>query len=137
MALRVLGPGWIGIALALASCSSTQDPDEAARKRCEQLSDHLIDLRLADVGQDRTIPLPRIRMPPPGSLDRPVIDVPPPPVDLAAHRAAMEQALGARFVGTCTSKMTVELVHCALEAKTSAAVAACSRARPTPTTASR
>jgi hypothetical protein len=46
-------------------------------------------------------------------------------VDVAAHRKAMQQALGSEFLASCTTKMTDAQVDCALGATDAAAVAAC------------
>ena len=85
----------------LASCSSSSDDGADPRRRCEQLRDHLIDVRLA-------------------ASD----------IDLTAHRAAMKQALGDHFVDACASKMTGDQIRCALDAKDQAAADACTSSPP-------
>ena len=62
--------------LVLVACSRDHG---VTRQRCEQLRDHLVDLRLQQVTPDR-----------PGD----------PPLDLAAHRRALQRSLGEKFVTT-------------------------------------
>jgi len=69
------------------------------RARCEQLRRHLVDLRLADLG----------------TLE----------VDVAAHRTAIENALGDAFVTSCQQSITVVQMTCALAAKNSALASTC------------
>lgn len=79
-------------------CAGITDEDGvAARARCEKLRDHVVDLRLADATG----------------------------VDTNAHRVAMLHALGDDFVASC-SKLARRQVDCALDARDSAAAAACS-----------
>ncbi len=85
--------------LALAVACTSVDPGDA-RQRCADLRDHVVELRLGDVGN--------------------------PDVDLAAHRAAMQQALGEPFVERCVSELSEPQIHCAMSATESQAVAACS-----------
>lgn len=93
-----------GLALALglftASCASTADDSELARtQRCEQIRNHLVDLRF-----DSTH------------------------VDVEVHREAMRQALGDQFIERCVSKLTAEQIRCALAATESAQALRCTRA---------
>lgn len=115
------------VAVLLGSCGTGTSEAEQTRRSCEQLRDHLIDLRLADVGQDRTSPFqpPTMPKPTPGQVTPPEPIPPPQPVDLEAHRAAMKQALGEIFFGACTS-MRADQVKCSLAAKDQDAVNACS-----------
>ena len=69
--------------LALAACSHDR---RVTRQRCEQLRDHLVDLRLQQVLPNR-----------PGD----------PPLDLTAHRRALRRALGERFLTRCEQQMAV------------------------------
>ena len=60
----------------LASCGGDDDEDAVARKTpCEQMRDHLIDLRLADAKH----------------------------VDQAAHRDPMKQAMGSDLLASCAT----------------------------------
>ena len=105
-------------ACLVAACStSSRDADEQ-RHHCEQMRDHVIDLRLADVGPDHTSDKRSGQ----GASSEP----PQTPIDLAQHRAAMKQALGDRFINDCVSQMTADQVSCALSAKSQDAVNACS-----------
>jgi len=61
----------IATVLALAGCAASEDSDAARERLCERLRDHLVGLRL--VGAN---------------------------VDLEAHRAAIKQALGHKFIDT-------------------------------------
>jgi len=89
---------WWGLLILWVACTSHDDL-VVDRARCEQLRTHLVDLRLADLGK----------------LD----------VDKAAHRTAIENALGDPFVTSCQQSITVLQMNCALAAKDSAAAASC------------
>lgn len=105
--------GMLGILVILSvSCGSSSGDDSdraaedgAAAKRCNDLREHMIDLRLA----------------PSANADG---------VDLAPHRLALRNALGQRFLDHCVAAMTPEQVECALGAKDSATVGACSQLSP-------
>jgi len=86
------------IALSVIGCASNEDDSESAAKRCASLRDHLIELRLE------------------GARDA---------VDRNAHREALRQAIGADFVDKCQERPMGE-INCALSAKDTSAVAACS-----------
>ena len=50
---------WFGIvvsALVAAACASSGDDAATARHRCEQLRDHLIDVRMAQIGPQSMVP---------------------------------------------------------------------------------
>lgn len=81
--------------VCLASCGN-EDADESRVGRCERLRDHLVDVRLADATG----------------------------VDKEAHRAAMKQALGDRFIARCADLDDAHL-DCAFAASDNAALAAC------------
>ena len=85
--------------MALAVLTGCDGDDEVATPRlspCEQLREHLIDLRLADAMH----------------------------VDKDAHREAMRDALGTDFLASC-EKFGDETVACALAATDSSGAAAC------------
>jgi hypothetical protein len=84
---------------ALAGCTSSEDGAAASRKRCVTLRDHLVELRLQGAGVD----------------------------EVAAHRAAMQQALGDRFVEQCMA-LPPKQIACALAAKDTASATSCSAA---------
>jgi len=90
------------IVTLLLSCADNSDNGAAEARRCEQLRDHLVEIRLADVHIATG-------------------------VDREAHRVAMKTALGGEFVASCTSKLTESQVNCALRATDTAGAAACSR----------
>jgi hypothetical protein len=82
----------------LLGCTSS--PEELDRAQCTKLRDHMIDLRLQDSG---------------GSG-----------MDVDAHRAVFQQALGDNFVSDCLKTLDLPRVKCALEASDQAAASACS-----------
>lgn len=91
--------GWVcTLMVALGGCGGGEERGGRDR-RCEQLREHVVDLRLASV-----------------------IDV---DVDVAKHRIAMVRALGDDFVTTCVDKLTNEQLECALTATDAQAVARC------------
>jgi hypothetical protein len=124
------------LALTLVASCASRDDDEIDRAKCEQLRDHLIDLRLQDAQH-----LPTITTPPAvpvarnyqqaGPLGYAMPAATPPtavlnaPIDFAQHRKAMKQAMGEGFIGGCTTKMSVAEVRCLLDAKDSAAANSC------------
>lgn len=85
------------LAALSSGCGQPGDEVSAARQRCVELRDHLIDLRLKGVTG----------------------------VDVAKHRQLMERALGEHFLAKCSDQSDEE-VRCALTAPDFAAVAACS-----------
>ena len=87
------------LVLAAAACTGGGNAD--VHQRCEQVRDHLIDLRLRQAAASDTSPASQLPTIVPAQGDRPAEVVPPPaPIDLEAHRAALKQALGTRFVET-------------------------------------
>jgi hypothetical protein len=80
----------------LLSCGSAAE--EASR--CEQLLDHLVSLRVAEVH-------------PASGVDR------------ESHRRALTQALGADFLTSCSSSLSESQIACALGASDTSAAAAC------------
>jgi hypothetical protein len=121
-------------AISVSACASNDD-DTVDRQRCEQVRDHLIDLRLSSARRFPTLE----ELPAPSGHARarrggPVLpqlprtaDVAVPPASLDAHRRAMRDALGESFVATCEQTLTAAQVRCALEATDTAAASACSR----------
>lgn len=141
---------FVACLLVTSSCGSSDD-DEVTRGRCEELRDHLIDLRLASA-QSTAVPAADTRPPiqvPSGPVKhdehgRPQpaplkpMALPPmsaPKIDLAAHRAAMKQAFGERFLSTCQQTMTSARLKCVLAATDNDKVTACSSSAPTQTAA--
>lgn len=107
-------------------CLSTDD--EVVRTRCEELRDHVVELRLGDMEPRANPYLESFRRASVPSLAGHAHSpgVPPVPViDRQAHRAAMQRALGDAFVTSCVKSITHEQLSCALEAKTSSTAAAC------------
>jgi len=90
-----------GMAFVIAMGCSTSDPDGPPEpRRCEQLRDHVVDLKIGDAkGVSAS--------------------------DLAQHREAMRDALGAAFLSTCTAKLSERQVACALGATDDAGLVAC------------
>lgn len=84
------------VLIVVAACGNEQD-NEVELTPCEQLREHLIDIRLADAVN----------------------------VDKESHREAMRQALGRDFLSRC-SQLGDAAVTCALVAPDSASAAACS-----------
>lgn len=85
--------------LFLTACSPRLlDTDPADTELCTELRDHLVDLRVSEAQG----------------------------VDVAAHHAALVQALGTTFVGKCASTLTTQQARCALAAPSVATAAQCS-----------
>src|SRR6476661_1720705 len=101
--MRNVALGWIAlsVALVIASCSSSDDDPADARRRCEALRDHVIDLRFPMSAVPSSAPV--IEVTKPGAEPRPAAE----PFDVAPHRAAMKQALGERYIDACVTKMSV------------------------------
>lgn len=79
----------------VGSCAGGPSPNPSQRE-CEQLRDHLIDLRMTDVT-----------------------------VDQAQHRQALELAMGTTFVTQCAESMSGADVRCAMSARAATELAAC------------
>jgi len=107
--------GWL-LAVTVLGCSGHKEvtPDD-----CTELRDHIVELRLASLANIKSgSVLPGI-----GSghqTSRPV-----PPVNIAAHRAALKQALGESFATTCLKQISVTQLKCALAATSSDSVNDC------------
>lgn len=87
----------VGLSVAIA-CGTADETGAPSAADCTRLRDHVIELRLADASG----------------------------VDRAAHRDAMERALGASFVDSCTSKLSAREVRCARTAQDAESLRACS-----------
>jgi hypothetical protein len=90
--------------LALAACGANDVADDVSKDErvaspCEQLRDHLVDLRVADATGT--------------------------PAQLAQHRAAMTRALGDDFVASCEDNLDSQQIACSTAATDLAAVSAC------------
>lgn len=87
--------------MALAACGADEIPDdeERAATPCEELRDHLVDLRVGSAT---------------GTAD-----------ELAQHRAAMRRALGDDFVQSCEDNLGPTQIACSTAAADLAAVSAC------------
>jgi len=89
------------LSLGGLGCGATvDDPVTEARQRCTDLRDHVVDLRLKDIAD--------------------------PAVDVAAHRAAMTQALGDHFVDSCLKDLSEKQMNCVLTASDTQSVTDCS-----------
>ena len=88
----------IVFALASASCGSGDETEAATARQCEQLRDHLVELRLQDAS-----------------------------IDGAKHRAAIRQSLGDGFIDTCTAQVTRDQIRCALAASDAPDALECTR----------
>lgn len=89
----------VTLVLVIAGCDDDR-PEQPELTRCEQLREHLIDLRLEDAMH----------------------------VDKDAHREALRTAMGADFDSSC-SKLDDAAIRCALQAPDSATAAACASAK--------
>ncbi|MGE0402089.1 MAG: hypothetical protein AB7T06_35640 [Kofleriaceae bacterium] len=85
------------VLLIVAACGDDQDLAIQERTRCEQLRDHLVDLRLADSAS----------------------------TEKDAHREAMRNALGSNFLDDC-ARMPARDIDCAFAATDVNAAASCS-----------
>ena len=97
---RIAALGFLAIWI-LGGCGGDGESEaERIVEPCEQLRDHLVDLRVE--GTRGT------------------------PDEVAQHRAAVRQALGEGFVASCEQRMAKDEVECASKASDFAAVTACS-----------
>lgn len=83
----------------VSGCAKSEEVD---RRACEELRDHVVDLRI-NVAK--------------GSGG--------PPVDFEPHRIALRQALGERYINTCLTTFTVAQLRCALEATSDTGAKTC------------
>ncbi|MGE0400904.1 MAG: hypothetical protein AB7T06_29605 [Kofleriaceae bacterium] len=86
------------VLIIVAACGDNQDVSPRELTRCEQLREHLIDLRLATATN----------------------------VDQDAHREVMRGALGTSFLDECAGMPEAER-ECALASTDTAAAAACTQ----------
>jgi hypothetical protein len=91
----------VAVLLVFGACASRDEDGRAPTKKCEQLRDHLVDLRLADAAG----------------------------VDREAHRKVMRQAMGDEFIASCTSSLSSAQVKCALAAGDLKSAESCSSVR--------
>ena len=107
---------WLLLVVACSGCTSHKEvtPDD-----CIELRDHIVDLRLATIATIRTAP--PVRAVGSDHLNPPAL----PPIDVAPHRAALNQALGERFASNCLETVTTDQLKCALAANSSDAVTEC------------
>jgi hypothetical protein len=88
---------WPAMVIAVQLVIGCASEEESVQSKCQRLRDHMIDLRVHDV----------------------------PEADQAAHRVALQQALGERFAGECRT-LTSTQMKCAFAANDVVAAAACS-----------
>jgi hypothetical protein len=86
--------------LAIFTGCATSNDDVVDQRRCTQLRDHVVDLRLKGITD----------------------------VDVVAHRAAFQQALGDDFIAKCQQSIEGAELTCMLDAADPTAVATCRRA---------
>ena len=97
--LRLASRVVLVLALGAANgCSGGAADAERTATACERLRDHVIDLRVAEVHQDRD-----------------------------AHRAALRRAMGRGFVSTCMDQSDAH-IDCEMKATTIDALRACAAA---------
>lgn len=92
------------VLICAIGCNSGVRSDKAEARQCEQLRDRIVDLRLATASG---------------------IDA----KDLAAHREALRDAMGPRFIASCTESFTEDQVDCATKAPTLETLASCTPTR--------
>src|SRR5262245_16046238 len=80
-----------------AACNSAEDNEHASRVQCQRLRDHIVELRLANAKD----------------------------IDVAAHRRAMQQALGDDFLDDCAVSLDARYISCALGVANSDALGSC------------
>ncbi len=85
--------------LALAACG-TGGEEGVSRRACERYRDHLVELRYQGAGSDS---------------------------DITAHKRAMKQALGEKFVSSCESKLSMSELQCGLHANDLKSATACAK----------
>ena len=94
------------IAVMVVGCGG-DDASEVERQRpCDQLLEHMIDL--SEAGAKNA------------------------PKELAAHRAAMRQAIGPRLLASCEQTMTTDQIDCAARAGDLTTATACTTAAAHP-----
>jgi hypothetical protein len=97
-------PAVVLVGGAVTGCASHEDD---GTRVCTEMRDHLVELRLAESS---------------GPTDERGQ-----PLDLAPHRAAMKQALGADFIKQCQRDMSRAQTTCVLSAATLEVAKACSK----------
>lgn len=116
----------------VALCLGCSSSDEVTRDRCVQLRDHLADLRLRDAVDGKQMPtvqtLPPVQVATRAGakkLETQQLSIATVPIDVAAHRAALTQAMGENFLATCQQKISSNRLRCMVDAPDSAALAEC------------
>ena len=104
-------------ALLLGACTS-KEPSK--QELCEQLRDHVVDLRVATIPAESPDPYAGSGA---GSNAHP--GGAPVKADLEGHRAALRQALGTAYVESCTKALSDEQLKCSLAATDGDAVSKC------------
>lgn len=102
-------------ALCLATIAC--DTHAVTRKRCTELRDHVVDLRLVAVRNIKPAPMHF------GPHQQPMPS--PPAIDVEGHRLALKQALGESYVDSCLKTLTPDQLKCALAARDSESVTNC------------
>lgn len=93
------------IAVMLFGCGADDAVEVERQRPCDQLLEHMLDLSEGGAKND--------------------------PKGLAAHRAAMRQAIGERFLATCEQDLTGKQIECATSASDLSSATACTTtARP-------
>ena len=87
------------IAVMLVGCGADDGAEVERQRPCDQLLEHMLDLSESGARND--------------------------PKDLAAHRAAMRQAIGDRFLASCEQSMSSDQIDCAAKAGDLASATAC------------
>ena len=94
----VLLVGSLAIGCATSDPNDASDNETPMQKRCTDLREHVIDLRLQAIGSGE---------------------------DIAAHRKAFEQTLGTKYVEGCVSSLSIAQVQCAMAAGDPTKVSVC------------
>lgn len=89
---------WVVVTFVAFSGCASESSEQSRARQCQQLREHLVDLRLAGAR-----------------------------VDVAAHRATITRALGDRFLSRCATDLTDAQVQCALKASDPATAMECTR----------
>ena len=87
---------WSALALTLTLACGGSDDERAEVTPCERMRDHLVELRLTSVTDDRD-----------------------------EHREVLRRALGAEFIESCERSMSDDQVSCIVNADEAAEAAAC------------
>ena len=91
------------VACATAACGGAEPESEVRARQCEQVREHLVDLRL-ETASGLT------------------------PQEVKQHRSALRASLDDGFLARCAETLTESQLSCIVDAKDAAAASACSRA---------